>query len=65
MRAFYLLLVLTVALVGCTEDKDVSTKAPSRDDHVWKEQVQALEKAKAVEKTLQDAAARQRDAIYE
>jgi len=65
MRYFYVSLVLAVLLVGCTEDKDVSTKASSRDDHVWQEQVQALEKAKAVEKTLQDATARQRDAIPE
>lgn len=64
MRAFYVLLVLTVALVGCTEDKDVSAMGPSQDDHAWKEQVQALEKAKTVDQMLQDAA-RQRDAIPE
>ena len=42
---------------------DIKDKAKTGADNVWKAQVQALDKAKSVEKTLMDAAEEQRQAI--
>ncbi|MEE9286779.1 MAG: hypothetical protein V3W33_01750 [Gammaproteobacteria bacterium] len=50
-------------LSGCSSDTDNNNKPRSAEDHVWETQVHALEKAKGVEQTLMDAAARQRKTI--
>ena len=42
---------------------DIKDKAKTGVDHVWKAQVQALDKAKSVGQTLMDAAEEQRQAI--
>jgi hypothetical protein len=42
---------------------DIKDKATTGADHVWKAQVQALDKAKSVGQTLMDAADEQRRAI--
>ena len=42
---------------------DIKDKAKIGADHVWKAQVQALDKAKSVGQTLMDAAEEQRQAI--
>ena len=59
-------------LGGCTKSGnddmkqqlgDIKDKAKTGADHVWKAQVQALDKAKSVGQTLMDAAEEQRQAI--
>jgi hypothetical protein len=42
---------------------DIKDKAKTSADHVWKAQVQALDKAKSVGQTLMDAAEEQRQTI--
>lgn len=63
MRAVYLLSILAVILAGCSEGQDTAAEEHPRDEHVWQDQVQALEKAKSVEKTIQDASSRQFPAL--
>ena len=62
------IIILSAALLlasACSDDgKDTSEKKLS-GDHVWKEQTQAIDKAKAVEGILEDAAAEQRKIIDE
>ncbi|GEM_PF-1027846 len=57
-----LILLLFTSMTGC-EDKDKQAK--TADPVVFKTQLEALEKAKQVESTLQDAATQQRKAIDE
>ncbi len=47
-------------LVACG---DASQEQQAADEHVWKDQVEALEKAQAVEQTLMESDARRREAI--
>jgi len=56
------LTILCGLLLSCS-DTDKSQKAET--DHVWKEQVEVLDKAKAVEQMLQDSAALQQQKINE
>lgn len=49
-----------VALAACGGSDE---KAKVIDEHVWQEQVNALEKAKAVEGTLMEAAEKQRQML--
>ena len=62
------IIILSAALLlafACSDDgKDTSEKKLS-GDHVWKEQTQAIDKAKEVEGLLQDAATGQRKIIDE
>ncbi len=49
---------LLLPLAGCSPQNDEPTAASAAADgpqHVWKEQVQSLDKAKQVEQTLKDA----------
>ena len=55
-------LLVFISITGCGE-KDHQAKAP--DPVAFKTQREALDKAKQVESTLQDAAAQQRKAIDE
>ena len=57
-----LILLLFTSMTGC-EEKDKQAKTP--EPVVFKTQLEALEKAKQVESTLQDAATQQRKAIDE
>ncbi len=43
--------------------EDIKDKAKTGADNVWKAQVQGLDKAKSVEKTMMDAAEEQQQAI--
>ena len=54
------LLLLFTSITGC-EEKDQQAKTP--DPAVFKTQLEALEKAKQVERALQDEAAQQRKTI--
>jgi hypothetical protein len=56
------ILLLLVSIIGC-EEKDKQAKAS--DPVVFKPQREALDKAKQVESTLQDAATQQRKTIDE
>lgn len=50
-------LLITVALlVSCSGDSDPPEDRPARGDHVWKDQVQAYDKARQVEDMLNKAA---------
>lgn len=55
-----LLLALFAALAGCTgsdepaEETADATDAAAAEDHVWKEQVKTIDRAKDVEKTLME-----------
>ena len=55
--------VLLVALGSLAACGDGEKRA--KDDHVWKDQVKALDKAKGVEKMLQDSAMQQMKAVDE
>ena len=61
---FSLLLLISFLLSACSEDNNQDKKTTS-GDHVWKEQTKTMEKAKAVEGILEDAAQEQRKMIEE
>jgi len=52
-------------VIGCSSEDNSATKSKSSDEHIFKNQVQAIEKAKEVEVLLQNAADQQRKAIEE
>jgi hypothetical protein len=61
--------ILAFSLSGCSKQDEppANTATSSRvpDDNVFKDQVRALEKAEDVQKTLNEAAARQREVVEE
>jgi len=61
--------IFAFSLSACSEQDEPTpnTQTSSRvpDDNVFKDQVRALEKAEDVQKTLNEAAARQREVIEE
>ena len=59
---FSLLLLSLFLISACSEDNNQDKKTPT-GDHVWKEQTMTMEKAKAVEGILEDAAQEQREVI--
>ena len=54
---YFLLCVLTVLLVACSEKPKEKPEAVKPHDHVWSGQTRALEKARDVEQQILDAAA--------
>ena len=60
MRLRLLVLVLMGLAVGCSGNDDQKPK-----ETVFDPQIQAIKKAKAVDKTIEDAAAKQRQEIDE
>lgn len=60
MHKIFMGLILVTTLTACT-DKQSQTVGDPRDT-VWGDQVKALDKARAVEKTVQEAAERARAA---
>ena len=58
MKIFFILLTLLLLMAGCSDDD-----AEARKEHVWKEQTDAINKAKAVEGVLQDSADAERKKI--
>jgi len=54
-------LLICLNICGCSDNSDTQAKK----DHVWKEQTEAIEKARAVEGMLQDSAEAQRRQIQE
>jgi hypothetical protein len=57
-----LLLLVALSLAACARQADEPKTASDPHDHVWSTQTRALEKARGVEQTVQDSAARQREA---
>jgi len=61
MKIHYFLLVLVVVfMTACSDETD-----KVQGDHVWKEQTDMIDKAKDVEKLMNDAALQQRQQIEE
>ena len=50
---------------ACSDDENSTTEKKLSGDHVWKEQTQAIDRAKEVEGLIQDAADQQRKQIDE
>ncbi|MES9857658.1 MAG: hypothetical protein ABW166_13800 [Sedimenticola sp.] len=60
-----IILVSLLAVIGCSSEEGSATKSKSTNEHIFKDQVQAIEKAKEVELLLQNAANKQRKDIEE
>ena len=58
---FAMTIVVTLLATACSDEG----KSQDKQDHVWKEQTQALDKAKAVEGVLRDSARAQKQQIEE
>ena len=67
MRSYSFMAVLLLAAAGCSPQNDEPTAAapPAEPQHVWKEQVQTLDKARQVEDTLMDAQQRRAASLPE
>ncbi|MCI0401821.1 MAG: hypothetical protein L0Y67_06695 [Gammaproteobacteria bacterium] len=65
MRTLLLTLTYVAMLqfIACSSDSNEQDKPSAVKDHAWKAQTDALEKAKAVEQTLMDSAAKERERI--
>lgn len=57
-------LFISLALLGLAASQGCSSETDN-GDHVWREQTDAIDKAKAVEQSLQDAVTRQKKQIDE
>lgn len=64
-RPLFCLVVLILVGCGTRDDAPAESQDGSRiaDDNVFSDQVRTLEKAEAVGRTLEDAAARQREQV--
>jgi hypothetical protein len=58
---------LICALLGaaCSSGDEQAARQAPTGDHVWKDQVGALDEAKAAEQAVKDAAAKQAEAVRE
>jgi hypothetical protein len=63
IKKFILLGSVLFFTSACSDDDNPTTEKKPGGDHVWKEQTQAIDKAKEVEGMLQDAADEQRKVI--
>lgn len=64
-KRLWMLATLWISMSGCSGgDEKVAVQQP-KEDHLFQVQADALEKAKGVEKMLQDAADAQRRSIEE
>lgn len=64
---YYMIALITSLMMGCSSDEQTVTPVQEKlpEDHILKDQVQQLDKAKEVDQLLQDAAAKQRETIEE
>lgn len=66
MKIFYFAFYISViCLTACSKDESNITPEQQDNNHVFKDQVQAVEKAKEVEDLLQNSANKKRRAIEE
>jgi len=63
MKTIVLALAMSLLLPACSGGDEPA--ATGKGDHVWKEQVGTMDKAKDAEKAVMDAAARQSEAIQQ
>jgi PBP1b-binding outer membrane lipoprotein LpoB len=56
-----LLVTLLFVFSGCSEGTDSKPKIDARQDNIWKQQKQPMEKAKQVESIMSDSANRSLD----
>lgn len=54
---------LLVILFGCSDGSDSKTQAKQQQDHIWKQQTKAIERAKAVEPMVLDSTKKRLDEI--
>jgi len=64
IKLISIIIFSTLLLIACS-DHEGKGKSNTRGDHVWKEQTDTLDKAKAVEGIIKDAAKEQREVIEE
>ena len=65
MTIHRILLILPLLLAGaCSESKD-AYRAQTGRDHVWKEQTDALDRAKEADRLIQEAAEKRRRRLEE
>lgn len=65
-KSTLILIFLSFFLInGCSKEEEKAVPKQTRQDHVWKSQTQALEKAKEVEQVLMDADKKRRQTIDE
>ncbi|MEE8482100.1 MAG: hypothetical protein V3S12_01985 [Acidiferrobacterales bacterium] len=50
-------------VVSCSNDQESSNTNSARGDHVWKDQVQAYDRARQVEDMLKKAADKRKDSL--
>jgi len=62
MKLQPMVFVLVVLLAGCSDHSGDSAQKPA-DNNVFKDKVKSIDKARAVEQQLQDAAKKQRQLI--
>jgi PBP1b-binding outer membrane lipoprotein LpoB len=60
MQYLKLAVVITLLVIfsGCSEGTDSKTQAKPQQDHIWKQQTQAIERAREVESVVSDSAKR-------
>jgi len=64
MKLISIIIFSTLLLIACSDDEEKG-KSKIQGDHVWKEQTDTLDKARAVEGILEDAAKEQQKIIEE
>jgi outer membrane biogenesis lipoprotein LolB len=65
IKKIILLGTVLFLISACSDDESAKSEKELTGDHVWKEQTQAIDRAKEVEGMLQDAADEQRKVIDE
>ncbi len=65
IKILTLLVTFLLFFIACSDDDKGISENKGNGDHVWKEQTQALDKAKEVEGLLKDATDQQRKIIDE
>ena len=58
MKIFFILLTLSILAAGCSDEE-----AEAKKGHVWQEQTDTMDKARAVEGVLQESADAERKKI--
>ncbi len=56
-------MLLALIAIGCSGGDDGASQPPPETEHVWKEQTQAIDSARDVATTIEEAADRQRRAL--
>ena len=56
-------IIALLAVTGCSDSQDRNPSEQQKGDHVWKDQVEMLDKAKELEDTALEAAEKRRKQI--